>query len=191
MCDENGEPYGNAAKIRTLFDKVQHPQLASSISALKVCNNMPGEDMNYSSAANHLSAEVSTMPETLSTKRKVSAMGQDTTVDGIMKNGVIHTGYFKNWHQLSKEDKYKVIAERARTGTARPGKGTKGRKVSAANTNKQRSEMEKMKKYFAQATRHIAELNSVRKDKDDDKKPADDAGDSFGWRNSKRQKSGQ
>ena len=65
MFDENGEHYGNASKLRTLFDKVQHPQLTSSISALKFCNNMPGEDMNYSSAANHLSAEVSTMPETL------------------------------------------------------------------------------------------------------------------------------
>ena len=54
MFDENGEPYGNAAKLRTLFDKVQHPQLTSSINALKVCNNMPGEDMNYSSDANYL-----------------------------------------------------------------------------------------------------------------------------------------
>ena len=123
MFDENGEPYGNAAKLCTLFDKVQHPHLTSSISALKVRNNMPEEDMNYLSAANYLSAEVSTMPETLSTKRNISAMGQDATVDGIMKNCVIHTGYFKNWHQLSKEDKDKVIAERARTGTARPGKG--------------------------------------------------------------------
>ena len=41
MFDENGEPFGNAAKIRTLFDKVQHPQLTRSISALKVFNNMP------------------------------------------------------------------------------------------------------------------------------------------------------
>ena len=50
--------------------------------------------------------------------------------------------------------------------------------------------MAKMKKDLAQATRHIAEINSVRKDndKDDDKKPADDAGDSFGGRNSRRQK---
>ena len=47
-----------------------------------------------------------------------------------------------------------------------------------------------MKKELAQATRHIAEINSVRrdKDKDDDEKPADDAGDSFGGRNSKRQR---
>ena len=53
--------------------------------------------------------------------------------------------------------------------------------------------MEKMKKDLAQATRHIAELNSVRKDKykDDNEKPAEDAGDSFGGLNSKRQKSGQ
>ena len=75
MFDENVEPYGNAAKLCTLFDKVQHPQLTSSISALKVRNNMPGKDMNYSSAANHLSVKVLTMPETLSTKRNVSAMG--------------------------------------------------------------------------------------------------------------------
>ena len=73
-------------------------------------------------------------------------MGQDATVDGIMKNGVIHTGYFKNWHQLSKEDKDKVIAECARTGTARPGKGPKGRKFSAANTSKHKRNMAKMKK---------------------------------------------
>ena len=86
------------------------------------------------------------MPETLLTKRNVSAIGQDATVDGIMKNGVIHNGYFKNWHQLSKEDKDKVIAERARTGMARPCKGPKGCKVSAAKTNKQNREMAKMKK---------------------------------------------
>ena len=107
-----------------------------------------------------------------------------------MKNGVIHTGYFKNWHQLSKEDNNKVIAERARTGTARPDKGPKGRKVSATNTNKQKRDIAKTKKELAQATRHIAEINSVHKDKykDADEKPADDAGDSFGGRNSKRQK---
>ena len=74
MFDENREPYGNAAKLCTLFDKVQHPQLTISISALKVRNNMPGKDMNYSSAANQLSAEVSTMPEKLSTKSKVSSL---------------------------------------------------------------------------------------------------------------------
>ena len=74
IFDENGDPYGNAAKIHTFFDKVQHSQLTRSIIALKVCNNMPGEDMNYSSADNHLSAEVSTMPEKLSTKSKVSSM---------------------------------------------------------------------------------------------------------------------
>ena len=58
MFDETGEPYGNTAKLCTFFDKVQHSQLTSSISALKVCSNMPGEDMNYSSADNYLSAEV-------------------------------------------------------------------------------------------------------------------------------------
>ena len=81
-----------------------------------------------------------------------------------------------------------MIAERAHTGTARPGKGPKGRKVSTSNTNKQKQEMTKMKKDLAQATRHIDETNSFRKDKykDDDEKPADDAGDSFGGRNSKR-----
>ena len=107
-----------------------------------------------------------------------------------MNNGVIHIGYFKNWHQLSNEDKDKVIAERARTGTARPGKGPKVRKVSAANTNKQKREMAKMKKELAQATRHIADINSVHKDKDkdEDEKSTDDAGDSFGGRNSKRLK---
>ena len=117
-------------------------------------------------------------------------MGQDATVDGIIKDGVIHTGYFNNWHELSKEDKDKVIAERAFTGTARPGKGPKGCKFSAANTNKQKRDMAKMKKELAQATRHIAEINSVRKDedKDDNEKSTDDDGDSFGGCNSKRQK---
>ena len=117
-------------------------------------------------------------------------MGQDATLDGIMKNGVIHTGYFKNWRQLSKEDKDKVIAECARNGTARPVKGPKGCKVSAANTNKQKRDMAKTKTELAQATRHISEMNSVCKDKykDNEEKPAYDADDSFGERNSKRQK---
>ena len=82
-----------------------------------------------------------------------------------MKNGVIHTVYFKNWHQLSKEDKDKVISERTHTGMARPGKGPKGCKFSAANTNKQKRDMAKMKKELAQATLRIVEINSVRKDK--------------------------
>ena len=92
-----------------------------------------------------------------------------------------------------KKRKNKGIAEHAHTGTTQPGKGPKGCKVSATNTSKQKREMAKMKKDWAQDTRHIAEINSVCKDKekDDDKKPADDAGDSFGERNSKRQKSGQ
>ena len=62
-------------------------------------------------------------------------MGQDATGDGIMNNGVIHIGYFKNWHQLSNEDKDKVIAERACTGTAHPGEICHLRGTSRAWTN--------------------------------------------------------
>ena len=41
LFEEENEPMTEAAKLRFLLDKVNHPQLKSDVSALRVKNNIP------------------------------------------------------------------------------------------------------------------------------------------------------
>ena len=107
-----------AAKLRFLLDKLNHPQLESDISALRVKNNLAsGEDkVTFTKAANILAASVSSLPYYQSKSRVVSGVGTNSN-GSIHRDGNIFTGYYKNLRELSKEDREKFNAECVRTGT--------------------------------------------------------------------------
>ena len=112
-----------AAKLRFLLDKVNCPQLKIDIIALRVKNNLAsGEDkVTFTKVANILVASVSSLPDYQSKSRVVSGVGTNSN-GNINCDGKIFTGYYKNWRELSKEDREKVDSERVRTGTKKQSK---------------------------------------------------------------------
>ena len=97
-----------AAKLRFLLEKVNHPHIESDLSALRVNNNIAsGEDkVTFTKAANILAASISSLPDYQSKSRVVSGVGTNNN-GGIHCDGKIFTGYYKNWRELSKEDREK------------------------------------------------------------------------------------
>ena len=65
LLEEENDPMTEAAKLRFLLDKVNHPQIESDISSLRVKNNLAlGEDkVIFNKAANMLAASVSSLPD--------------------------------------------------------------------------------------------------------------------------------
>ena len=51
IYQSEAEELSDAAKVRILFQKVQHPQLVQAVGALKVRFDMDG--INFTEAANH------------------------------------------------------------------------------------------------------------------------------------------
>ena len=58
LFEEENDPMTEAAKLRFLLDKVDHPRLKSDVSAMRVKNNLAsGEDkVTFTKAANILAA---------------------------------------------------------------------------------------------------------------------------------------
>lgn len=105
------------------------------------------------------------------------------------KDGTIYTGFYKDWGSLSKEDHSKVLAESLGITSTKP------RKTSAAKSSQR--QVTKLKKQLKEVKRKVALLSQATKqspegdeDDDDDNSlvAADDAGNQFGGRNSKRNK---
>ena len=178
---EHGEPYGEPAKIRFLFEKVQCPVLLGSVAALKVKQNLDPESVTFTSAANFLAADVSTTPE--NARRVASAVETGGGTESIYKDGKIHTGYYKAWNKLSREDRDKVIAERIRTGNNKPAKRKNNRRKVSAATSASKKETKKIKGKYEKAKRRIAALSQRG---GSDEAAAANAGNAFGGRAEKK-----
>ena len=200
---EENEEITEQAKVRMLLQKVQHPQLQAAVDALRVRATIDG--LTFTVCANHLSAQVSELPDP-QTPRKVSGAGTGQKTqkgnetkrirgggagspggkrDGIhMPDGTsIWTGFYTEWDQLSKEDRQTVIDTRA----ANKAKGGRGRaKVSEVGASKK---LKDIKTQVAALKPKLASLKSNKDtaDSDDDDVP-DNAGDAFGGRQSKKSK---
>ena len=106
---------------------------------------------------------------------------------GIYRDGAIHTGYYKNWFDLSKDDQEKVRAEWQRLGIKPGAKG--GAKGSGFG-----KKFKKTKAKLAAAKRTIASLKqqdekSVSFDEGGNagsKAASNDAGHGFGGRSEKK-----
>ena len=191
IFEKSGEPMTEDAKIRFLFNKVQHSGLQSTVDALKArITTSPVGTITYTTVANHLSTAVSELPEYVSRHRNISATGTSPRGGGGGQEGSVYnsdgsiiTGYINNWRELSREDKQVVLDERARLGI---------KKKSNNKNGKSKTEMEKLKKLNAKMKRRIKALKRVKtsknKGEDGDDEDDIDAGDQFGGKNSKKTK---
>ena len=187
---DEGEAYTDAAKIRELFKRVQHPQLQDTVKALKVRFDMDG--LTYTQAANHISAAVSEMPE-FQLARKVSAAqrirgggnrnnntpqrGAKAPKNGVvMPDGSIFTGFYKNWKELSDDDKQKVIDERKKK------QKSGGKRKAAEISTITDSLLSEVKRQVAELSTSLTPFKEAKEAKQDEVVP-DDAGNHFGGRN--------
>ena len=131
LFDQIGEPYSESAKLRFLLDKVQNQDLKHALEAVRTGISINPNAFTFTSAANHFSSLVK--PRAKRELAAVTFTGDATcsTMENspIWKNGKIHTGYYANWRQLSKQDRDAVLAERDRQGKT-PSKGNKSGKSS-------------------------------------------------------------
>ena len=106
-----------------------------------------------------------------------------------MPDGSIWTGFYAEWDQLSKEDRQTVIDTRLKN-KAKGGRG-KGRQVSEVCTGAEK--LKTIKSKMAELQRTLASIKAKQNDNtgddDDDSSHApDNAGDSFGGRQKKKQR---
>ena len=175
LYEQTSEPMTEAGKIRFLFDKTINTDLRPAVEALKSQISLNPDAYTFASASNHLTAQVKPRNST----RGLSALTTEQIPAEIMKNGKIHTGFYKNWASLSQEARKMVIAERERLGT----KGGKGKKKDL------QSKVKSLTKALEQQKSQIAALkraNDETSDNDDGESEA--AGDAFGGRNEKKRK---
>jgi hypothetical protein len=196
LFDQIGEPYSESAKLRFLFDKVQSPELKHPLEAVRTVVSMNPDAFTFTSAANHLSALVKPR-----SKRELAFVSSDDATnndkDEIMKNGKIHTGYYSNWHQLSRKNRELVMAERQK-----PGKGNKNNNHDKSDKNNSKSGKDNNKGTSKQWKNKVRSLKrkiaSIRKknakdetsdnDSDDSSEPKGNAGNAFGGRAEKAKK---
>ena len=81
VYEEEEEAMHEDAKIRFLYNKVQHPDLQPAIQALKVQESM-GTVISYAAAANHISTAVTELPEYISKHRNISGLNSHGNSEG-------------------------------------------------------------------------------------------------------------
>jgi hypothetical protein len=166
------------------------------------------QGITFTECANHLSAQVSKLPDH-QTPMKVSGAGSNRPsksgdpkrirdggpgpvgkCNGIhMPDGTVWTGFYSDWEQLSKEDKQTVIDTRV----ANKAKGGRGRKVHEVCSGGSAKKLkEEIKNQVAELKQTLASLKSGKDSTGDDKsnndETPDNAGDSFGGRQKKKAK---
>ena len=180
--EKEGDPMNDGAKVRFLFQKVQHKDLQGAINALKA-QQTAGTIITYTMAANHLAVAVSELPEYIAKNRNVSTITttNDEKTSIYDASGSIITGHYPNWKSLSKADKSKVIAERKRLGISK-GRNDRGHKDEKAAVNTVNQLKEQLKKY----KRQVKALKRHANDDDGDTDVDVDAGDEFGGKAAKK-----
>jgi hypothetical protein len=197
---DNEEILTEAQKIRLLFAKVQSPNLALVKSNLQIAYDLDQTgEVTFDFIANSLAVEASKSPDSAASR---NASGVDTRgsgadsapVSGVKgPDGVIFTGYYSNFAQLSDADKQTIFDERKRLGvTNATGKRSGKKRYAKASSIKAK------KKTVAKMTREIASLKikfkalEAKRDAassgDDTETAQDDAGNQFSGRKKKKKK---
>ena len=198
IFEEEKEVICEQAKVQMLLKKVEHPQLQDAVGALRVRASMDG--ITFTECANHLSAQVSELSDNQST-RKISGATSDKTKEpkrirgggvgkenapkrkGIyMPDGSVWTGYYSDWAQMSSDDKQVVLDTRKKNKGKLPKKGQQASKVG--------SKLQDIKSQMAELKRTIASISKSKSTDADgnESDTPDNAGDSFGGRQQKKQK---
>ena len=142
IFDEQGEPYTADAQLRFLLDKTVHPGLKACISSLRVqITTQPGT-VTFATAANHIAAIVTTLPDYKALNRKIGAIGSGSSAAGgsgesyggtdiVYIDGKMWTGRYQDWNAMSSDVRNKITNERKRTGKYgdepyRQGRGGRG-----------------------------------------------------------------
>jgi hypothetical protein len=194
--EDNEEFLSDGQKVRLLFQKVQAPNLNQVKSALQVSYDLDtNDDVTYDFIANSLAVEATSMVNFASTRNtsgiETSGSAPATGIKG--SDGTIFTGFYKNFSQLSDDDKQAIFDERKRLNIVpKKGRGTPsrgGRKTSAIKSKK---------KALGKLNREISSLKTRLKDiegkrppvssDDGNDSPQDNAGDQFGGRTTKKKK---
>jgi hypothetical protein len=197
IFEEENEAITEAAKVRMLLQKVEHPQLQDAMGALRVRSQMEG--ITFRACANHLSAIVSEFPDH-QTPRKVTATKNVPIMRGRgggrnqkpnsaanqrkgihMPDSSIWTGYYLDWEKMSETDKSTVMETR---------KKNKAKGISHAGKGKSND----LKFQVAELKLSIAALQN-NPSNDGSKASSsvtfdisDNAGEAFGGRNAKKKK---
>ena len=112
IYDKEGEPMKEDAKLWFLFDRTQHASLQVQVEALKA-NITTGTPVTYTTAANHLTTEVSQLIDYVAKARVAGAIGTGTSNAGITDsdgNSINFESWIPNWNQLSKGYCDKILA---------------------------------------------------------------------------------
>jgi hypothetical protein len=182
--EDNDEILTEAQKIRLLFQKVQSPSLIQVKNALQVLYDLDQDQV----VTYNFAAEAANLPEHVPNRQASSldsrgGHGGSAPESGIKgPDGVIFTGFYKNFQQLSDEDKQAIFDERKRLNIVPKRSRGSSRPCST-------SSVKSKKKTLAKMTREIASLK-VKKgasSNEADETP-DNAGDQFGGRKSKKSK---
>ena len=188
------EEMSEEAKIRFLFKAIQHKELMVAVEALKA-QQTTGAILTYTACCNHLTTAVTELPEYTQRNRSISGV----KIGAIKSNSSIYnedgsinaTGTIKDWENLPMSDKRLVYKERKRLGVKfggnfSGGKGGKGNsnKTNASNANT----ITQLRKLNNNLKRRIKAFKQSNPSNDNDDAEADDAGDEFRGKNSKKKK---
>ena len=148
------------------------------VQAVKLSIAINPKYYNFTSAANHLSAQIK-----LAKSRALGAVGTGPGRDEITRNGKIFTGYYKNWSSISPENKKLVLAERKRLGIEPKRQGSHGGSGSG-NVKKQIKALAQRLDNFNAKVSASSRQGSADEDDSDAASgsdlPTNDAGNSFG-----------
>jgi hypothetical protein len=192
LFEQVSEPYSEAMKLRFLLEKVQSIELKVTIEAIKSAVALDANSYTFTSAANHLSAQIKPR---VGNGRSLSSVSVGEGSSKIMKGGKINTGYYRNWSQLSPEDKQLVLAERDRLGVK--GKARRNRQSKDKKTS-MKSQIKALTKKVDKQQATISSLKRGSDSKDSEDETDDSAsdsnmnsnhaGDAFGGRREKEMK---
>ena len=184
---EEKEPMAEDAKIRVLFEKINHPQLKDAIAALEVQRDI--NKMSYEQITNHLITKVSKFDDVSGGKfkgRNLSSVSAGQKSKGPVNGGIhmpdgsIWTGFYPNWKQMSEDKQAKVKAAREKKKLNKK----KDAKVSEIKTLI--NEVESLKRTIASTSSSNVQADGEQKS-DEDETP-NNAGTQFGGRNKKQKK---
>lgn len=190
IFNQENELMAEDAKIRFLFQAIQHKDLIVAVEALKA-QRTAGSELSYTACCNHLTTAVSELPEFQQRNRNISAakVGAVQFKSNIYNDdGTINvTGNIKDWDKLPMSEKRIVFKERKRLGVKFGGgnKGNNGNKTKVSDVNT----INQLHKQNNNLKRKIKAIKiSEPKSDDQHENEAEDAGDEFGGKNSKRKK---
>ena len=187
---QENEPMSEEAKIRFLFQAIQHKDLIVAVEALRA-QQTAGSILTYTACCNHLTTAVSQLPEYIQRNRNISSIKIGEVKVGSIYNedGSINvTGTIKDWDKLPIADKRIVLKERKRLGVKYGANNNNKGGNKKNNSNTSASDKNTIKQLRPSTLRK--RINAIKQSniKDDDEEDAEDAGDEFGGKNSKKKR---